>query len=121
MRRLQPAFPATLYNLTAWASHLADKHTHVRTIKAYLTGLRSAHVDMGYEDLDIFSSLQLQRCIAGIRRLRGEADTKERRPITRDILLQILTSFDKTILLGVTLYTSFYLVFAGFLRIGEFI
>ena len=76
---------------------------------------------MGYKDLDIFSSLQLQRYIAGIRRLRGEADTKERRPITRDILLQILTSFDKTILLGVTLYTSFYLVFAGFLRIGEFI
>ena len=76
---------------------------------------------MGYEDLDIFSSLQLQRCIAGIRRLRGEADTKERRPITRDILLQILTSFDKTILLGVILYTSFYLAFAGFLRIGEFI
>ena len=42
---------------------------------------------MGYKDLDIFSSPQLQRYIAGIRRLRGEADTKERRLITRDILL----------------------------------
>ena len=90
-------------------------------VTAYLTGLRSAHVDMGYKDLDIFSSPQLQRCIAGIRRLRGEADTKERRLITRDILLQILTSFDKTILLGATLYTLFCLAFAGFLRISEFI
>ena len=59
MRRLQPAFPATLYNLTVWASHLADKHTYIRTIKVYLTGLRSAHVDIGYKDLDIFSSPQL--------------------------------------------------------------
>ena len=77
-------------------------------------------MDMGYEDLDVFSHLQLQRCIAGVRRLRGEADTKERRPITRDVLLQILTSFDKTTLLGATLHASFCLAFAGFLRIGEF-
>ncbi|KAF6238651.1 hypothetical protein HO173_003157 [Letharia columbiana] len=75
---------------------------------------------MGFEDLEVFHHPLLQRVIAGIRRLRGEADTKERRPITRDLLLHILTQFDKTSLEGATLHTSFCLAFTTFLRVGEF-
>ena len=113
-------FPATLHSLTAWASHLGDKHLPVTTIKSYLVGLRSAHVDMGYDDLDVFHHPVLKRVLNGIRRLRGEANTQERQPITRDILLHMLTLFDQSTLYGATMHSAFCLAFAGFLRIGEF-
>lgn len=114
------AFPATIQSLTGWVARLADHRIQVKTIKAYLCGVRSAHVDMGFEDLDVFHHPLLQRVIAGIRRLRGEADIKERRPITRDLLLQILTRFDTSTLESATLHASFCLAFAAFLRVGEF-
>ena len=59
--------------------------------------------------------------IAGMRRLRGELNTKERCPITKDILLRLLPLFDCATRGGMTIYTAFYLAFAGFLRAGEFI
>ena len=42
---------------------------------------------MRYEDLAAFYSPQLERVITGLRRIRGEAGSLERRPITKDLLL----------------------------------
>ena len=75
---------------------------------------------MGYEDLSVFHSPLLQLMIIGSRRLRGEADTKERRPITKDLLLKILPFLDQRTKKGATLYAAVCLAFAAFLRIGEF-
>lgn len=75
---------------------------------------------MGYEDLDMFHSPQLERIVAGIRRLKGEANTRERNPVTKEILLRLLPQFDRTTLHGVTIQASFCLAFAAFLRVGEF-
>ena len=52
--------------------------------------------------------------------MRGEARSLERRPITKDLLLQILSYFSLRTREGVTLYAAFCLVFATFLRVGEF-
>ena len=82
-----PSFPATVNSLVNWIAHLSTRRVKAKTIKAYLTGVRSAHVDLGYEDLIVFHNPQLQRIIAGIRRLRGEAGIKQRRSITKDLLL----------------------------------
>lgn len=78
------------------------------------------HVDMGYEDLSAFHSPQLKRVITGLRRMRGEAGTLERRPITKDLLLQMFPYFDCKTREGATLHASFCLAFAAFLRVGEF-
>ena len=75
---------------------------------------------MGFDGLEVFHHPLLERILAGIRRLRGEANTRERRPITRDLLLQMLRQFDKNTRFGATMHASFCLAFAGFLRIGEF-
>ena len=75
---------------------------------------------MRYEDLAVFHSSQLERVIAGLRRMRGEAGSLERRPITKDLLLQMLPYFSLRTREGVTLYAAFCLAFAAFLRVGEF-
>lgn len=62
----------------------------------------------------------LQRIIAGVWRLYGEGDTCERPPITRDILLKLISRFDQTTLEGANLHAAFCLAFAGFLRMGDF-
>ena len=69
----------------------------------------------------MFSHPTLFRTIAGIRHMNGKANTRERRPITRQVFLRILPLFDKTSLWGATMHASFCLAFAAFLRIGEFI
>ena len=75
---------------------------------------------MEYGDLSAFHSLRLQRVIAGIRRKHGEAGTQERRPITKDLLLQMLPHLNQKSREGATLSAAFCLAFAAFLRIGEF-
>ena len=99
---------------------LGDRDLQVKTIKAYLTGLRLAYVDMGYTDLSVFHNPLLQRIIAGIRRMHREAEIKERRPITRDLLIRILYLCDDNTMANANLYAVFCLAFAGFLRISEF-
>lgn len=120
MQRIRPPVPATLESLVCWVAELGTRKLLPKTIKAYLTGVKSSHIDMGFTNLDIFHNPMLERIIRGIQRLRGDANTKERQPITRDILLKILTQFDVTTREGATLHAVFYLAFGGFFRMGEF-
>lgn len=100
---------------------LGNRKLRTKTIKSYITGVRSAHIDMGYEDLAMFHNPQLERIVAGMRRLRGEAEARpERNPITKDILLRLLPLFDPRTLHGATMKAAFCLAFAAFLRVGEF-
>ena len=62
----------------------------------------------------------LQRIINGIKRERGDDVARERRPITRDILLRILPTLNQTTRKGATLHAAFTLTFVSFLRIGQF-
>lgn len=120
MERIQPPFPATVTSLTGWVAELGTRKLLAKTIKAYLTGVRSTHIDMGFANLDVFHHPLLERIITGIRRLRGEPDTRERRPLTRPILLQILLKFDTSTQYGASTHAAFCVAFAGFMRIGEF-
>ncbi|KAK6969594.1 hypothetical protein R3P38DRAFT_2415860, partial [Favolaschia claudopus] len=69
----------------------------------------------------------LKRVIRGIRRVYGDAERKERLPITQPVLAQIIASLSNPISLprGVsrelaeTLRVAYALAFAGFLRCGE--
>ena len=110
-----------MHSLAAWVAHLADRLVSFSTIKSYLTGLKSAHIDIGFVIFDdSFFHPMLQRVVAGIRKLRGEANTHEREPLTRGLLLRVLPLLDTSTQYGATLHAAFCLAFAGFLRIGEF-
>ncbi len=115
-------FQASLLSLSEWIGALSDRPILSTIIKSYLSGVRSAQLDMWstMEEIEVFSHPTLQRLIAGIKLLRGEAGTKERRPITRPLLFQIVGQFDQKTLEGATLHAAFTLAFAAFLRIREF-
>ena len=115
-------FPAQVGGLAAWIGYLAGKRLKAKTIKAYLAGLRSLRLECTLDEaeLKVYSHPILQRVIKGFRRIYGEGDTRERQPITRDILLKLISRFDQTTLEGANLHAAFCLAFAGFLRMGEF-
>lgn len=53
----------------SWIVELSIKRIKVDIIKSYLIDVKSAHVNMRFEDLSVFQNSQLQRIIVGSRRL----------------------------------------------------
>ena len=102
-----------------WSAYCGQCGLLPGTIRNYLTGLRSAHIDYGYGALDAFYDDRVQREVDGIRRLRGEAERKEREPVRREILLKILRTLNTSSLFGATMHAAWCLAFAAFLRLGE--
>lgn len=120
--RRTPPFPATVQSLASWVASLGHRRLQVKSIKSYITGVRSAQLDIGATraELEVFHHPSLERLVNGIKRLQGEAGRRERRPITRPILLQMLALLNQDTLHGATFHAAFSLAFAAFLRIGEF-
>lgn len=120
--RRTPPFPATVQSLASWVASLGHRRLQVKSIKSYITGVRSAQLDIGATraELEVFHHPSLERLVNGIKRLQGEAGRRERRPITRPILLQMLALLNQDTLHGATFQAAFSLAFAAFLRIGEF-
>jgi len=72
------------FETASWSASLGDRALKPKTIKAYFTGLRSHHVNIGYSvtEIEAFHHPTLQRVMVEIRRLQGDNQTRERRPIT---------------------------------------
>src|SRR5205814_1891120 len=115
LRRAEP-FPALIDLLSAWIVATIIK-TKAKTTKKYLQGLRSYHIDMGY-DASAFDDPRLERFIRGGKRYYGDVGRRERLPITRDILIRILQQIPSTYD-GINIRAALCVAFAGFLRAGE--
>lgn len=116
-----PPFPVTLQSLASWITDLDKRNINPKTIKTYLTGLRSCLVDFGVpQGLDIFHHPSINRMIVGVQRRRGDTVKRERLPITKDILLQLVLRLDITTEPHAIIHAAYCLAFAGFLRAGEF-
>ena len=121
MRDIHPAIPTAPLILIEWCAFLADtrKLPH-KTIKGYLTAVKSAHIDRGVSRLDVFQHPVLQRLVRGIKKQQGGHTRRERLPITNDVLVKLIKEFDTTTEFGATMHAAFCLAHAGFLRVGEF-
>ncbi|CAF9928771.1 MAG: hypothetical protein HETSPECPRED_006926 [Heterodermia speciosa] len=74
MHGLRPAFPATVDHLLNWLGELGRGNLKAETIKKYLAGVKSHHIDIGCKRRDIedvFSHALVKRAIRGIRRIRA--------------------------------------------------
>jgi integrase len=102
----------------SWIASLAGR-VQPKTIKAYLSAVRSLHVDADLP-FAICESPVVQRLIRGIKRFHGERDRKPVQPITRPLLLTILAQLRPGVIPGhTTLYAAYCLAYAGLLRSGE--
>ncbi|KAF8801006.1 hypothetical protein BYT27DRAFT_7046624, partial [Phlegmacium glaucopus] len=91
-----------------------------KTIKSYLSSVRSLHVDAGLP-FEPCESPTIQRVIRGIRRYYGEQQRKPKMPITISIL-QMLAAIpgDLNTLGNANFDAVIKLAWVGFLRCGEF-
>ena len=91
-----------------------------KDIKNRIASLHSYHVNMGY-NTEVFANEQLARVVRGVMRLYPDTlSPREWTPITREILLQLLPQLNLRTKRGALLAAVFTLVFATFLRSGEF-
>jgi hypothetical protein len=114
-------FSTIIESLRSWVFALDTRKLKTKSIKTYLTEIRSYHVDMKHLDeiLRIFQSNSLQKMINEIKRIHEKANTRERLSIVRLILMQLLETLDTSTLFDVILHSTFILAFAALLRFDE--
>lgn len=128
LHQAQP-WPAERTILTDWITGKAygTQAPHMRQIKgttlqSYVSALRSVHTDLGFST-EVFDDGHAQRFINGAKNIFPTAPTKQRDPITRDVLLKLLSSKacqGENPIDRVNVNAAFTTAFAGFLRVGEF-
>lgn len=111
-------YPAQVNWLIEWMCSLAGT-VKVKTLKLYLTGIKSYQLDLGI-DCAAFADARLERTIQGIKRDHNEPACRKRSPLTRPHLLALLHHLQSPHYEFIVLRAAFTLAFAGFLRVGEF-
>lgn len=101
-----------------WIAHLGSRNLQPKTIKSYLTAVRSLHIEAD-APFSVCESPIVQRLIRGIKRYHGERERSPKLPITFPILLK-LTSLTYNSFDDIVFVTAAKLAYAGFLRCGEF-
>lgn len=89
------------------------------TIRNYLFGLRSFHIENGFADPTI-DKLLLQKMLRGVRRIQGEADKKPKFPVTLALLELVEPLIDWSSHDHVMLYAAWCTACGGLLRASEF-
>ena len=89
----RPPLPASEENLMCLCAHLADR-LHHSSIKTYLSGVRSLHIDYGFPD-PLTNSLQLHCLLRGIKRHKG-SNLPQRQPVTAKLMSVLHRSLDFT-------------------------
>lgn len=116
------ALPATDMVLSCFAAFLT-RTVKPGTIKSYLSAVRNMHLELGFADPSMTTTL-LPRVLRGICRVQGTAPEKTKLPMTMPVLRQVLAALqaseaysaaDKAMLRAAMLFA-----FHGFLRCGEF-
>lgn len=112
--------PATPRVIVEWVASLGARALQPKTIKSYLSAVRSLHVDEGLP-FDACESETVRRVIRGIKRFYGEKVRNPKLPITLGILQQLAAvSGDCSIRNNAVFDAAMKLAWAGFLRCGEF-
>lgn len=88
-------------------------------MKLYLCRIKSYQLDSGIE-CTVFSDPRLERTLQGRKRDHNEPDRRDRTPLTRPCLLQMLGVLGTENYEDVVICAVFTLAFAAFLCVGEF-
>ncbi|TFY57507.1 hypothetical protein EVJ58_g6982 [Rhodofomes roseus] len=127
--RLHPAYlnadgsflPASQRAVMEWVAYLGGRALQPKTIKSYVSALRSLHVDADMP-FDVCESPVVQRLIRGIKRYHGERERNPKMPITLAVLQQMSAALPSPAQSAgdASFAAAIKTAFAGFLRCGEF-
>jgi len=109
--------PADEWTLCLFVSFLADSIQHL-SIKAYLSAVRSLHIEQGFPD-PLLNCLQLQQVLRWVKHSQG-SPVAQRLPITDSLLLVIHRELDLNIFDHCAFWAAYMLGYFGFLRAAEF-
>ena len=112
-----------MFKLIDWLNHLDTRRITYEIMKKYMCEIKSHHVNLSYfsQENEIFAHSLLQRICKSVKRRQSQTRRRERRSITRDVLLKMLTRLNTNISNDVNMHATFCLTFANFLRVNEFI
>lgn len=114
--------PASEDNVCLWLAHMSLAPLKYTSIKVYLSGLRSLHIDLGLPTV-WKNSRKLERIYRAIKRVQGTADTiKPKLPITTELLRKFedLGLLDDNIPEHRMLKAAMWSATTTLLRTGEF-
>ena len=115
------ALPAVLHTACAWIAYLHQRGLKFTTIKAYISGLASAHRDAGLDTKSWLQSPLFSLTFRGIKRVQGTASTVQRKlPITFALLRRITPLLNPHDHDALTVRAAMWCGTAGLLRTGEF-
>ena len=86
------AFPASDGNLGRFVSTLADEGLKYGTVRGYLSGVRAAQLDRGFDVKDIRQRHRLWSTLQGIRRFKGDSSKPK-----QAISLKMLKKFSQEV------------------------
>lgn len=89
------------------------------TIRGYLFGLRSHHIESGHAD-PLADTPLLHKMLRGIKKIQGQADKKPKFPVTLALLELIHPLIDPSSHDHLMLFASWCVAEAGLLRASEF-
>lgn len=105
--------------LCLWISHLSFT-IHFRSIKVYLYGIRSLHVDLGYAS-PLDGCIRLERVFRGIKREQGvRSSVRPRFAVTTSVVLLCKPFLDLSLHNHRMIFAAMCTGTGGLFRIGEF-
>ncbi len=114
---LPQPLPATEDVLCLWVADLARRVAH-STIRHYLYGVRSLHVDLGLADP--LHGARLERVLKGVQRQQASRPKLKRMPITTSIIERIRVAYRPMTLDEACVMAAMSTATAGMLRGKEF-
>ena len=78
-----PLFQASLRTLSVWVADLGSRGVEGKTIKLYVTDVRSNQIDIGLEELHVFHPPPLQRLTQAFA-----GSTKNVKHVSKDLSLK---------------------------------
>jgi hypothetical protein len=112
------SFPISPDTLCLWMADQAET-LKFSTIRHYLHGIATTHIEMGYKS-PLSESPLIWRMHKAIKRLQGINSTQQRLPITVELLSQIDQHFDSGNESHRCIKAAMWLGTCGLLRSGEF-
>ena len=116
---LRGELPVSTDTLCLWMADAAQRHIRFSSIRVYLHGIATSHVELGHAN-PIIDKPVIWRLLKGIKRTQGAGVTAQRLPMTTALLTKLEPHQKLLTLEGLCIRAAMCAGTCGLLRSGEF-